>query len=119
MGETERLLGILDKALSSNEYLVGNKFSTADIASFGWVNVAEMVGIDLQKQFPNLDKWHKRISQRPAVQKGLQIPTPSKFSNASRQEYLEKDAEFKQEDGELKKALDDAREQYGYKYASP
>lgn len=38
VGETERLFGILDKQLSSNDYLVGNKYSIADIANFSWAN---------------------------------------------------------------------------------
>ena len=53
VGETERLYGILDAKLKDNEYLVGNKYSIADIANFSWVNVAYFAGVDLDS-FPNL-----------------------------------------------------------------
>lgn len=120
LGETERLYGVLDNQLKDKEYLVGNKYSIADINSFGWVNAAYLAGIDLA-QFPNVQKWWKRVNDRPAVQKGLAIPYPSPMPFTV-EKYLEKmkeDPEFKQKEEELKAEADKAKEQYDYKYASP
>jgi len=118
VGETERLYGILDKQLANNEYLVGNKYSMADIANFSWVNWSYCAGVDL-KQFSNLHKWWERINSRPAVQKGCSIPSKSPIANESYQKRLQEEPEFKQKEKELADLRDKAKEQYNYKYASP
>jgi glutathione S-transferase len=117
-GETERLVGILDNALKDTDYLVGNKYSIADISSFGWVNILRYSGIDLD-QFPNVLAWWERVLARPAVQKGIAIPRLSPFGNTKYEENLKYDKEFAQKERELKEKIDAAKEQYGYKYASP
>ncbi|KAL1310547.1 hypothetical protein AAFC00_000827 [Neodothiora populina] len=118
VGETERLYGVLDKQLSENEYLVGNKYSIADIANFSWVNVSNFAGIDL-KQFPNLEKWWKRINERPAVKKGTAVPSESQIVNEGYQKRLKSEPDFKQKEDELKEHMLKAKEQYNYKYSSP
>ena len=118
VGESERLYGILDKQLEKNEYLVGNKYSIADIASFSWVNVAYFAGVDL-KQFPNLHKWWEKINSRPAVKKGTAVPNESKFSNEVYQQRLKDEPEFKEQEEKLKEIGNKAKEQYNYKYSSP
>ncbi|KAF2200763.1 glutathione S-transferase II [Delitschia confertaspora ATCC 74209] len=117
-GETERLVGILDNHLSSTDYLVGNKFSIADIANFGWVNILYFSGINLA-DFPNVEKWWQRISDRPAVQRGLAVPQPSQLGNKAYQQRLKEDPEFKKQEEEIKERIQKAKEQYGYKYSSP
>ena len=118
VGETERLFGVLDTRLKDNDYLVGNKYSIADIANFSWVNVAYFAGIDLDG-FPNLYKWWERINARPAVQRGIAIPSPPAFSNGVWHDKLKNDPEFAQKNEELHDLLKKAKEQYDYKYASP
>lgn len=118
VGETERLYGILDNQLKENEYLVGNKYSIADIANFSWVNVAYFAGVDLDK-FPNLKKWWERIEARPAVKKGTAVPSESQLVNAAYQQRLKNEPEFKQKEEELKELGNKAKEQYNYKYSSP
>ncbi|KAF1354600.1 glutathione S-transferase [Delphinella strobiligena] len=118
VGETERLFGILDNQLSQNNYLVGNKYSIADIASFSWVNLAYFSGVDLT-QFPNLEKWWKRINDRPAVKAGTSVPNESQIVNTKYQERLKTEPEFKQKEDELKELGKKAKEQYNYKYSSP
>lgn len=117
-GETERLVGILDSHLKDKEYLVGNKYSIADIASFGWVNILSFSGVDLDS-FPNLKAWWQRILARPAVQKGLEIPQKGSFGNESYAQRLKDDEEFAKSEKELKDKIIAAKEQYGYKYSSP
>lgn len=112
------MYGVLDKQLSDNDYLVGNKYSIADIANFSWVNVSYFAGVDLS-QFPNLEKWWKRINDRPAVQKGTAVPNESQLVNKRYQERLKSEPEFKKQHDELKELANKAKEQYGYKYSSP
>ncbi|PQE25554.1 glutathione S-transferase II protein [Rutstroemia sp. NJR-2017a BBW] len=121
VGESERLYGILDNQLKDRDYLVGpgkGKYSIADIASFSWVNVAYFAGVDLS-QFPNLEKWWKRIDDRPAVKKGTAIPSESKITNGPFQRRLREEPDFKENEDKLKELGNKAKEQYGYKYASP
>lgn len=117
-GETERLVGILDNHLKDKEYLVGNKYSIADIASFGWVNILRFSGVELDN-FPNLLAWWERIVARPAVQNGLAIPRKSPFGNDTYLQRLKDDEEFAKSEKELKETIAAAKEKYGYKYASP
>jgi glutathione S-transferase len=121
IGETERLYGVLNTQLENRDYLVGpgkGQYSIADIANFSWVNLALFSGVDLKKpQFSNLYAWWKRIEQRPAVQKGLAVPSPSQFVNANIEEKLKNDPEAKAKEEELRKLRDQAMEQYGYKYS--
>jgi len=118
VGETERLYGILDKRLEGRTYLVGEKYSIADIANFSWVNVAYVAGVNLDR-FPNLHKWWERISARPAVQRGTAIPSESKLVNQAYKKRLTDEEGFREKEDELKSLADKAKEQYGYKYASP
>lgn len=72
--ETERLYSVLESGLDSG-YLVGGKFSVADINVFPWVKSHIWAGVDVRK-FPKLEKWLYNILDRPATQKGLQVPAP-------------------------------------------
>ncbi|CAB4403906.1 unnamed protein product [Rhizophagus irregularis] len=74
--ETKRLYSGLNSALEGKEYLVGNKFTLADAISFPWVREYFLADIPSIDEFPNLKAWVARISERPAVQKGLNVPTP-------------------------------------------
>lgn len=121
MGETERLYGILDKQLESRDYLVGpgkGQYSIADIASYSWCNVSYFAGVDIS-QFRNLHAWWKRINDRPAVQRGLAVPSESKIINQAYVERLKSEEGFKEKEDGLAKLRDQAKEQYGYKYSSP
>lgn len=118
IGETERLYGVLDIRLKGRKYLVGEKYSIADIAVFSWVNVAYLAGIDLA-DFPNLHKWWERINKRPAVQRGLKIPTESRVTNAAYLKRLQADREFREAEEEYVQMGRDAKELYGYKFTAP
>ena len=49
-------------------------YTIADIANFSWVRSGPgALEIDLS-EFPALKKWVDEIEQRPAVQKGLDVP---------------------------------------------
>ncbi|KAF4550340.1 Glutathione S-transferase-like protein 13 [Elsinoe fawcettii] len=118
VGETERLYGVLDKQLEGKQYILGDKYTVADIANFSWVNVSYFAGVDLA-QFSNLYKWWERINARPAVKRGTSIPSESKITNAPYQERLKSESDFKEQEDKLKDIGNKAKEQYDYKYKSP
>lgn len=121
VGETERLYGILDARLSSRKYVVGDKYSIADISLVGWVNMSTLAGIDLAAQFPHVQAWLDRLLERPAVRKGLAVPSgESTMSNAAiAKKIAEGDEEAVKADRAARKLIADAKAEFGYKYASP
>jgi len=70
--EAARLYAVLDRRLVAAEYLAGD-YSIADIACYPWVARCEWQGITLD-DFPNVRRWFTAISNRPAVQRGMQVP---------------------------------------------
>jgi GST-like protein len=72
--EVARLYAVLNRRLASAEFLAG-EYSVADIATFPWVARHEWHGIDLA-DFPAVKHWFDVISQRPAVQRGMNVPPP-------------------------------------------
>lgn len=71
--ETHRLYGVLDRRLAEAEYLAG-AYSIADIATYPWVARWEWHDLDWAK-FPHVERWFKAIGARPAVQRGMQVPS--------------------------------------------
>ena len=71
--EAERLYGVLDRYLADREYL-GPDYSIADMATFPWAARHDWHEVDLTG-FPNVLRWYRAIAERPAVQRGYQIPT--------------------------------------------
>ncbi len=76
--ESRRLLGVMDRALDGREWFVGD-YSIADIAMLGWVRAlrdfymaGDLVGF---ANFGNVSAWLERGLARPAVQRGLAIPS--------------------------------------------
>ncbi len=70
--EALRLYNVLNQALGEHEYLAG-EFSIADIATYPWVGRHEGHHVKLE-EFPHVKRWFDRISARPAVQRGMEIP---------------------------------------------
>jgi GST-like protein len=78
VGESRRLLGVLDKHLASREWIMGDDYSIADIASFPWINnlvgfyeAGALVGFD---DFAHVKRALAAFMARPAVARGLGIP---------------------------------------------
>ncbi len=70
--ETKRLYTVLDTRLKDHEYLI-DEYSIADIANWTWVNAYEWAEIDIS-DLPNLQRWLKAVGERPAVQRGMNVP---------------------------------------------
>ncbi|MEP6017735.1 MAG: glutathione S-transferase family protein [Paracoccaceae bacterium] len=74
--EAKRLYGVLDRRLEGRDFIVGGgrgEYSITDMACFPWIARHDWQQIDLN-DFPNVRDWYVRIAERPAVQRGYQIP---------------------------------------------
>jgi glutathione S-transferase len=69
--EVHRLIGVMNKRLSSAEYLAGD-YSIADMACWGWVIAASRM-VELGMEFPHVKVWRDRIGARPAVERGFAL----------------------------------------------
>ena len=73
--EARRLLGVLDKRLGETQYLAGDVYTIADIATYPWTNSAERIPtLGTFDPWPNVVRWRRAINARPAVQRGLNAP---------------------------------------------
>jgi len=94
VNETRRLYGVLDKHLqtSPSGFLVGDHLSIADITTIGWVMWAAWANVDIE-EFPHLKKWEEKISARPGVKKGTNVPKPINIKERMKDKAkLEEDA---------------------------
>lgn len=78
VNESKRLLGVMEQRLAQSQWLAGDDYSIADIATFPWVRnlvgfyeAGELVGF---KDFPNVARALAAFVARPAVARGLVIP---------------------------------------------
>jgi GST-like protein len=83
-GESRRLFRVLDGQLRDNEYLAGD-YSIADIANWAWVRTHDWSGVPVDG-LPNLQRWLAAIRERPAVQRGLQMPASERDLSATTEE---------------------------------
>jgi GST-like protein len=77
--ESKRLLGVLETQLKAGgPWIMGKDYSIADVSMIGWVR--NLVGfydaaqvVDFH-EFEHVQAWLDRALERPAVQRGLNIP---------------------------------------------
>ena len=67
-----RIYKELDERLAEAKFLAGDFYSIADIATFPWIARHEWHDIGL-KNYKNLTRWYKNISEREAVIKGYDL----------------------------------------------
>ena len=73
--EAQRLLGVMDGELAKREYLAGDDYTIADIATFPWLgSVLRIPTLGSLQPWPNVLRWYETIGARPAVQRGLAQP---------------------------------------------
>jgi GSH-dependent disulfide-bond oxidoreductase len=77
--EAKRILAIIEARLAERSWIMGDDYTIADIAMLGWVRnligfyeAGELVDFKALKHTP---AWLERGLARPAVQRGLNIPT--------------------------------------------
>lgn len=78
VAESKRLLGVLERRLAGHNWIMGDAYTIADMATFPWVRnligfyeAGELVGI---ADFPNVTRVLDAFLARPAVAIGLDIP---------------------------------------------
>ncbi|KMO43834.1 glutathione S-transferase [Methylobacterium tarhaniae] len=77
--ESKRLLGVLETRLAGRDWIMGADYTIADIAMLGWVR--NLIGFYEARQLVEYDAlthvpaWLERGLARPAVQRGLEIPS--------------------------------------------
>ena len=69
---SERIYKELDDRLAVSNYLAGENYTIADIATFPWIARHEWHDIGLKK-FLHLTRWYEEISKREAVIKGYDL----------------------------------------------
>ena len=77
--ESKRLLNVLNQRFADRAWIMGDDYTIADIATFPWVRnlvgfygASTLVGFD---EFPNVARALEAFVARPAVVKGLTIPS--------------------------------------------
>jgi GSH-dependent disulfide-bond oxidoreductase len=82
VAESKRLLGVLEQRLAQRAWIMGSDCTIADIATFPWVNnligfygAGELVDI---AGHPNVKRALAAFLARPAVARGLGIPSRTK-----------------------------------------
>ena len=74
--EIKRQLDVLDKQLAKHQYIAGDVYSIADIATWPWYGNLVLGNLYDAKTFldvdayPHVQRWAKELLARPAVQRG-------------------------------------------------
>ena len=69
--EANRLYSVLERQLEGRDY-VADDYSIADIAIFPWTRSYTRQNVVIE-DYPNVLAWRKRMIERPAVAKGMQV----------------------------------------------
>lgn len=86
--EANRLYGVMDKRLARAEFLAGNDYSIADIATWPWLRSAETQGVNIDA-YPNVRRWFDTIGDRENVKKGLEVLAEHKTDMSQDREAME------------------------------
>jgi GST-like protein len=77
--EVKRLLDVLNRHLSEQQYLCGDEYTIADMANYAWYgaliahNIYEAAEFLNVGTYPHVLRWVKDIEARPAVQRGRRV----------------------------------------------
>jgi len=65
------VLQLLDEHLTEDEFLVGGRYTIADIAVYGYSHRAEEAQLDLEP-YPNLRAWFERVESQPGYMEDVE-----------------------------------------------
>lgn len=65
------VLQFLDQHLTEDEFLVGGRYTIADIAVYGYSHRAEEAQLDLEP-YPNLRAWFERVESQPGYMEDVE-----------------------------------------------
>jgi len=72
--EAQRHYEVLNRHLRGREFIVGDAYSIADIAAWGWIDKATVVlGEKGVSPYPNIKRWFESVNARPAVKAARDI----------------------------------------------
>ena len=74
--EVRRLFEVMERQLGVSEYIAGPDYSIADIALWSWIAGYGWSGVSVDG-LAQMKRWMDLIGERPAAQKGRNIPPPS------------------------------------------
>ena len=89
--ESRRLFEVLNSRLVDHQWLAGD-YSIADIANWSWVRIHDWSGVSVEG-LDGLSRWMGEMSERPACQRGIDVPTPQldrESSAEDAEEYAKK-----------------------------
>ena len=71
---TKQIYSVLAKRLGESDYLAGDNYSIADVATYPWTVPKQPAMHTLPAdEYPNVKRWGNEISARPAVQRGIAV----------------------------------------------
>ena len=77
--EVKRQLDVLDRNLADRQFLIGDEYTIADIATYSWYGQMVVSGFYDSKEFLSVDsytnvvRWATEIHNRPAVRRGRKV----------------------------------------------
>ena len=73
VNESRRLFEVLDKRLQGRDFLVGDSYSIADMATYPYARAYYWANVPVDG-LTHLQSWFSRLDARPLTQKALTIP---------------------------------------------
>jgi glutathione S-transferase len=110
--EMLRLYSVLESALQGKEYLVGDKYSIADMACWTQVNASMFIGVGDLSGWPALEAWCERIGTREAVKKAMSVPFVTEYGNSAVTKMLAEGGGFAKANDGLQTALRNALKEF-------
>lgn len=73
-GEVQRLYALVDRELAGKEFITGDAYGIADMATYPWMHAKQQAlhGVDVTR-FPHIMRWITAVEARPAVQRGMSL----------------------------------------------
>lgn len=70
--EVFRLYDVVERAVGERRYLACDEYTIADIATFPWLRILPVQGLDRSK-YPNMNRWLAELEARPAIARSMQV----------------------------------------------
>lgn len=75
IGESRRLLEVLDKQLADKPFVLGDEYSIVDMATYPWARSHFWAKVSIEG-LDRLQGWLGRLDGRPAIKRALELPSP-------------------------------------------